>query len=164
MLYQLAVSFLCLVVVPGIAFFLGKSFETAIYVFSIIMAVYLFFLCFVEANRIGEKEWRNSNLYKPFALKGLVYGLIGELPVWVITLVLILSEDYALGIFEESFRVYVTNIFTIEFLWLFIPMKFSVVSYVIAFSIVPFVCGFGYLMGYRGFSFEDRFGAVNKGR
>lgn len=160
MLYQIAVSALCFTVIPGLFFFLRQSLNEIIIAFSVIMGLYLFFLDFVESNRIGIKERRNMELYNGYNLKGFILGLLGQLPVWIINFLLIELKDSIFAIFEK--RDILANVFNLQYMWILYPLKFSVISYAITFLMVPLVCAIGYYTGYKGFSYEDKYGSVRK--
>lgn len=162
LLYVIAISALGLIAIPGIFMIMRESFTSIIFVFTCLILIYLCFLAGFEANKIGVKEKLNPKLYKAHPIKGFLYGLVAELPVWLITLILSLSKDSIFELFVQDFRNYLANIFTLQFLPILSSMGFTLPSYIISIAIIPLVCGVSYYLGMKGFSFEFKFGSINK--
>ena len=155
MLNQIAISFLCVVVVPGVFMFLRDSMGTVLMFFTLAAGLYLFFLDFVESNKIGDREVRNPKLYKAHALKGALLGLIGQLPVWIITVIFILNKETIFGFFSDEFKNFMANICTLQYVWILMLFDFSIFSYIIAFSAVPLIF-VRLLLGMKGFNIETK--------
>lgn len=161
-LYQIATCALCLMVVPMMFLFSKENMSTALLAFSVFMLIYLCFLDFLHANKIGVKERANPKIYTVNAMKGFFMGLIAQLPMWIITMVLFFNRESLFNPFSEYFRGLLSNIFTLQYISILGNMNFSAISYIISMVIVPVICGLGYLLGAKGFSIEEKFGTVNK--
>lgn len=161
-LYQLATTALCFMVVPLVFLIAKETMGNILVIFTVIMLIYLCFLDFLHANRVGDKERSNSRVYKANYLKGFIIGLMGQLPMWIITIILVLNKDALFKPFSEGFQNVLGNMFTLQYTAVLGLMDYSMLSYFISIGIVPLICGVGYLIGMSGFSFEEKFGSINK--
>jgi len=133
--------------------------------FSAAACLYMFFLDFAEANRLGAREKANPNLYRINVLKGFFIGLLGQLPTWGLTFVFYLVKVpffTFFSYFSDEFKPYIINLGQLQYTWIMKLMNFSWQSYAMAFTLVPLVCLLGYFLGIMGFYLEDKIGPINK--
>ena len=166
MMYIAVTWGICFVGVPASMFFFTYSYGAAVAVLTAFMCLMMLFVSFTEINRIACKEARYRQTQKPYLFKGFVLGLMAELPMWLLSLVVLLGKDRWFADFfshiGEKYVDYVANIFTIPFVWIIAPMNFKIYAYIIAFLILPIVCGIGYILGLKGIDIEDKVGGVRK--
>ncbi|HOQ08146.1 MAG TPA: hypothetical protein PK127_07230 [Clostridiales bacterium] len=123
--------------------------------YSILMFIFLFYMIYVDQKELAIKEKKPIYNLKPNPLRGMVYGLIGAVPLAVVTAVLKLLVRFQDELAENIKRVVLNGLFG--------PLIFVVkwcndaaFSYFAAILLVPVVTALGYLAGYYGFSIREK--------
>lgn len=126
--------------------FTKDSFNVWLPLYSILMFLFAFFIIYADMKSLAIKEKRPQYELNPYPLKGLVYGLIGVIPIALIVAVASLIR------LENSVADHLKHVAINAFLG---PMYFLIrwlneapVSYVAAILLLPLLSMLGYLAGY----------------
>lgn len=127
--------------------------------YSFVIFLFLFLLLYSDIKRLALKEIKPQYDLNPYPLKGLVYGLVGFLPIILLELVypLIVFNDPALNRIKE---LLLNSVMGPVFFILRLGNK-SVLSYILASLAIPFITMLGYLAGFHNFELKKRIGKAD---
>lgn len=117
-------------------------------VFSFFVFLALFYMVYVEMRVIAFKEKRPQYNINPSPYKGLLYGLIGIIPLVVCQIILTvikIPEQYV----TLKRRLY--QGFSGPLYWLANLLGNDSIHYVISFLVLIIIAGLGYYAGYKEF-------------
>ena len=138
----------------------GNNFGKLLPLYSFIVFIFSFFIVYSETKRLGLKEKKPQNGLNPYPLKGLVYGLIGFLPVAVLEVV---SVFITFGTeFGDHLKHVAVNAIMGPLFFAIKPFDEKPLGYVIASLIIPVVSMLGYMAGYYGFDILKIFKKTDK--
>ncbi|HHW31307.1 MAG TPA: hypothetical protein GXX20_06485 [Clostridiaceae bacterium] len=131
----------------------GENFVNWLHYYSFIMFLLLFAIIYSDFTRLAKKEKRPQYNIKTYPLKGLVYGIIGFLPIILLEIIFpfIKFDD---EIFTRIKELVLDVILGPVFFVLRIGNK-SIISYIAASLVVPVITMLSYIAGYYGFKFRD---------
>lgn len=124
-------------------------------IYSGMFFISLYFYIYSTFKTIGGKEIQRRYTGKTYKSKGVVYGLIGIIPIVLVYLVAFSFKLETLSLINIrktilnylSAPIYFIVRFSGSFVW----------SYLLAISVVPIISGIGYWAGHTGFYFEQLF-------
>ena len=130
----------------------GNNFGKLLPLYSLIVFIFSFFIIFSETKRLGLKEKKLLNGLNPYPIKGLVYGIIGFMPVAVLEVV---SVFISFGTeFEDHLKHVAVNAIMGPLFFAIKLFDEKPLGYVIASLIIPVVAMLGYMAGYYGFDIK----------
>lgn len=115
---------------------------------SFVVFLLLFFSVYTEMRNFAHKEKRPQYNINPPPYKGLIYGLIGIIPILVMQAVILLISvpaDY------EAFRRRVFQLLSGPLYWIAKISGNGIYTYMIALVSIVIIAFLGYLAGYREF-------------
>jgi len=124
------------------------SFNSLLTWYSLLFFLFAFFLIYAEMKEAGIKEKNPHYEYSHYPLKGLVYGLIGVIPIALVTGIFTFihfSSDIA-----ERIKHVGINAFLGPLYFMIRWMKEAVPAYFAAILVIPVIAALGYLAGYFG--------------
>ncbi len=134
--------------------------DTVLYIYSSVMFFLAVSSIFMEMNSIGVREKKPEYRVNGYPLKGLVYGVIGFLPVFIIFLIV---RQLPLGSpFLNQIRHLALNAILAPTFLLIKLGRESSASYFYASAVVPVTAALGYLLGYLGIEVEMKKKQINK--
>lgn len=161
--YVIAISAISIMLPISVVFFFRNSMGTASQILFGFMLLLMCTVCFIEANTIGNREQRLASVYKPFKLKGFLYGMVAQLPVWIVTFLLLIFRDAFFGppLSEEAIG-YIVNFFALQFTDIMLLFDYSAFGYILSILILPLVSCAGYLLSYYKIDIDDKLGGIHK--
>lgn len=132
----------------------GSNFGNYLPFYSLLLFLLAFFIVYSDMKRLAAKEKKPQYDLKPYPLKGLVYGLIGFIPVALLEIVsvfLVFDAEFANNIKRIALNSLMGPLFFIIKLFGKEPL-----GYVLATLAVPVVSMLGYLAGYYNFDIIKR--------
>ncbi len=138
---RLLFNFVTLVLLP---FFIAMidSFSLGPILFSAAICMVYLGIVYDTLWKVGKHDRQSYATEKPYPLKGLVIGLIGELPFWIAFLIL-LANPASKGVFA-FYRVLCIGTYMG-----FVPETHFTAGYGLVLLIAPAFCALGYLLGHR---------------
>jgi hypothetical protein len=127
--------------------------------YSLINFLLLFVIIYTEYKRLGKKEKRPQYDLNPYPFKGLIYGIIGFLPVIILELIYPFIS-FNNEIYDRIKELALDAIMGPLYFIIKIGNR-SIISYVIASLTVPVITMLAYLAGYYGFDLKKLIGKKN---
>lgn len=148
-LYDYAMSLIIFVVFLypfiGLA---GENLYTWLPLYCIIIFIFTFILIYSDMKALAIKEKKPQYELNPYPLKGLVYGLVGIIPVVIVAVVLsLLRFD---NVTMDRLRHLAINTLLGPMYFIIGWMKESLIGYAAAILVIPILAMLGYLAGYFG--------------
>lgn len=131
--------------------FFSYPFFKHLRIYSFVIFLILAMLVYADMNRLAVKEKRPQYDLKPYPVKGLVYGLLGYLPVLVLILVYPLINVESTAINVANLKHLLLNALMGPLFFLIKLGNETMQAYIIAWFVVPVLAMLGYLAGYYGF-------------
>jgi len=130
------------------------SFNTWLTWYSLLFFLFLFFLVYADMKELAAKEKKPYYEYSHYPLKGLVYGLIGMIPVLLVTGIFTFihfENDIA-----ERIKHVGINAFLGPLYFMIRWMKEAIPAYFAAILVVAVIAGLGYLAGHFGINITGK--------
>ena len=126
----------------------GDNFNTWLPIYCFIIFLFAFLIIYGDMNRLAEKEKKPQYDLHPYPMKGLVYGLIGIIPIALIVAVaaMITLENVA----ADRIRHLAINTFLGPMYFLIRWLNEAPIGYIAAILLLPLIAMLGYLTGYYG--------------
>jgi hypothetical protein len=137
----------------------NENFLNWLQYYSLFNFLLLFAILYSEYKRLGKKERRPQYDLNPYPVKGLIYGIVGFLPVIILELIYPFIA-FNNEVYDRIKELVLDAIMGPVFFIIKIGNR-SVASYVIASSTVPIIVMLAYLAGYYGFDFKKLIGKKN---
>lgn len=141
----------------------GSSLKNTMAAFSFLIFLFLFYLVYVDMRVIASREKRPQYNINPPPYKGVIYGIIGMIPLVLVQSVLItlkLSEDWQ-ALIRRIYQGFAGPLY-----WLSRLLGDAPVQYLVSFSILVVIAGLGYYAGYKEFYLvrfiREKLGVRNK--
>lgn len=151
--YAIALIVFVIFVYPFMAF-TKDNFNVWLPLYCFLMFLFLFFIIYVDMKGLAIKEKRPQYELNPYPLKGLVYGMIGIIPIALPVAVASLIH------LENSTVDHIKHVAINTFLG---PMYFIIrwlneapVGYAAAILLLPLIAMLGYLAGFYGINIMSR--------
>jgi hypothetical protein len=132
----------------------GDYFGILLPYYCILMFILLFFFMYVDFRELARKEKKPAYNLSPYPLKGLVYGLIGIIPIEAVTAVFTYIR------FEDPFVERIKHLGINAFLgplWFIIKwFNEAVPAYFGVILLVPVMSALGYLAGYYDINVREK--------
>jgi len=123
--------------------------------YSILIFIFLFFVLYIDQKELATKEKKPVYDLHPYPLKGLVYGLIGAVPLAVVTAVFKIFVQFQTEIGENIKRVIINGLFG-PLLFIIKWCNEAVPAYFAAILLIPLISAFGYIAGYYGINIKEK--------
>ncbi len=130
------------------------SFSKWLPLYSILIFLFAFFIIYTDMKNLAVKEKRPQYGLNPYPLKGLVYGLIGSIPVALpvaVAALIYLGNDTA-----ERIKHVAINAFLGPTYFLIKWLNETLIGYISAILLLPLIAMLGYLAGYYGINLMDK--------
>ena len=116
--------------------------------YSLLLFLFAFFVIYNDMKRLALKEKKPQYELHPYPLKGLVYGLLGIVPIALpvaVAALIPLGNEASERIKELAINTFLGPVF-------FMAKWFdeSVLGYIAAILLIPLISTLGYLAGYYG--------------
>ncbi len=148
----------------SIVFSLAKdNLERGVNIFSIVIFLVMFSMIYSNMSNIAFKEKRPQYNINPSPYKGIMYGFIGILPLFIVQL-----TYYWIGLLvhvpEEFFLLKrrILQALTGPLYWLAKLISHEIWAYHVALLVIPLIAGLGYLAGHREFYLSKKIKVLNK--
>lgn len=131
-----------------------ESFNEWIPIYSILLFLFAFLIIYADMKKLAVKEKRPQYELHPYPLKGLIYGLIGIIPIAlpVAAAALInLGSDIA-----ERIKHLAINTFLGPMYFLIRWLNETPLGYAAAILLLPLIAMLGYLAGYYSINIMDK--------
>ncbi len=124
------------------------AFNTWLPVYSIVLFLFAFFLIYSDMKELAKKEKRPQYEYTHYPLKGFVYGLIGIIPIMVITAIFtFIHFDTTVA---ERIKHVAVNTFLGPLYFMIRWMNEAIPAYFVSILAIPVISLLGYLAGHYG--------------
>lgn len=123
--------------------------------YSILIFIFLFFILYTDQKELAVKEKKPVYDLHPYPLKGLVYGLIGAVPLAVVTAVFKIFVQFQTDIGENIKRVIINGLFG-PILFIIKWCNDAVFAYFAALLLIPLITALGYIAGYYGINVKEK--------
>jgi len=122
--------------------------------YSILLFLITFLMIYTDMKSLAVKEKKPQYDLHPYPLKGLVYGMIGTIPIAVIVAVasLIRLENEVI----EHVKHVAINTFLGPLYFLIRWLNEAPIGYITAILLLPLIALMGYLAGYYGINIMDK--------
>ncbi len=130
--------------------------------YSLLFFLMAFGLIYSEMKKLAEKEKKPQYDLHPYPFKGLVYGLLGFLPiaaVEIISVFLVFGDQLA-----DRIKHLAVNTLMGPLYFIIRIAGERLIGYILASLIVPVLAMLGYLSGYYGFSWTRYFKKEDKNK
>ena len=122
--------------------------------YCILMFLIAFFIIYLDMKELAIKEKRPQYELNPYPLKGLVYGLIGTIPIAL--LVAVASMIHLENSVADHIKHVAINTFLGPMYFIIRWLKEAPVGYVAAILLLPLLAMLGYLAGFYGIKIMSR--------
>ena len=130
----------------------GENPAPAVRVVSVILFLLLFALLYRDMNEVATRERRPQYEINPTPLRGLLLGLVGLIPVWLVQLVIALLPLTG----NETFRTRLLQALCVPLYWLVSLAGGQAILYVVLLPVVALMGFLGYWAGLRDFFLMQR--------
>ena len=130
----------------------GENPAPAVRVVSVILFLLLFALLYRDMNEVDTRERRPQYEINPTPLRGLLLGLVGLIPVWLVQLVIALLPLTG----NETFRTRLLQALCVPLYWLVSLAGGQAILYVVLLPVVALMGFLGYWAGLRDFFLMQR--------
>jgi hypothetical protein len=120
--------------------------------YSILIFLLLFLIVYSDVKMLAVKEKKPQNNLNPYPLKGLVYGLIGTVPVALIIGVVSVLD---FGIYGNLKHIVINSLLGPMF-FLIKWLNESIAGYAAGILLLPLIAMLGYLAGYYGINITSK--------
>lgn len=123
-------------------------------VYSILLFLFAFLIIYTDMKSLAVKEKKPQYDLNPYPLKGLVYGLIGIIPIALIVAVaswIHLGDDIA-----QHIKHVAINTFLGPMYFLIRWLDETPAGYIAAILLLPLIAMLGYLAGYYGINIMEK--------
>ncbi len=145
--YLLALIVFGVFFMPIITMF-EANMEGAIFYYSVLIFLLLFYIIYSDMNRTAFKEKRPQYNINPPPYKGFIYGLIGVIPLVIVEIIL-MSLKVPADFLPLQRRLY--QGFAGPLYWLAKLLGNEPVYYIVSFTALILIAGLGYFTGFKEF-------------
>lgn len=130
----------------------GENPAPAVRVVSVILFLLLFALLYRDMNEVATRERRPQYEINPTPLRGLLLGLVGLIPVWLVQVVIALLPLTG----NETFRTRLIQALGVPLYWLVSLTGGQTILYAVLLPVVALMGFLGYWAGLRDFFLMQR--------
>lgn len=123
--------------------------------YSLLLFIFLFYVVYIDLKELAAREKKPVYNMHPYPLKGLVYGLIGAVPLAVVVAVLKFLVSFQDEIAENIKRV-VVNGFLGPLLFVVKWGNDTELAYFVSILLIPVITMLGYLAGFYGINVKEK--------
>ena len=118
--------------------------ESYLPIYSGIIFILLFSIIYSKMSKIAEIENNPSYNFNPSIFRGIIYGIIGIVP-----LIIILNILYLIPVASvfETFKLRIIQVYIGPLYWIASLSSHNIITYCLAFLVVPIISMLGYLAG-----------------
>ena len=130
--------------------------------YSLLLFLMAFAVVYSDMKRLAEKEKKPQYDLHPYPLKGLIYGLIGFLPIAlleIISVFLVFGDQFA-----DRIKHLAVNTLMGPLYFIIRAGGETPTGYIIATLVMPIVAMLGYLAGHYGFTLSSYFKKADKNK
>ena len=134
--------------------FTKDNFNNWLPVYSILLFLFAFFIIYADMKNLAIKEKKLQYELKPYPFKGLVYGLIGTIPIALpvaVAALIHLGDDTT-----ERIKHLAINTFLGPMYFLIRWLNETPFGYMAAILLLPMIAMLGYLAGYFGIDITSK--------
>lgn len=154
-LYNYAMALIVFVIFIYVFMSLTKeNFDKWLPLYSFLLFLFTFLIIYSDMKGLAIKEKRPQYEMNPYPLKGLVYGLIGSIPIALLVAVAAIirfSDDTV-----ERIKHLAINTFLGPMYFLIRGLDETPIGYIAAILMLPLIAMLGYLAGYHGINITDK--------
>ena len=123
--------------------------------YSLLLFIFLFYVVYIDLKELAAREKKPVYNMHPYPLKGLVYGLIGAVPLAAVVAVLKFLVSFQDEIAENIKRV-VVNGFLGPLLFVVKWGNDTDLAYFVSILLIPVITMLGYLAGFYGINVKEK--------
>lgn len=131
-----------------------ENFNQWLPVYSFLLFLFAFFIIYSDMKSLAMKEKKPQYELNPYPLKGLVYGLIGTIPVALAVIVAALIHLGSVDV--ERIKHLAINTFLGPMYFIIRWLNETPIGYMAAILVLPLIAMLGYLAGYYGINIMSK--------